>query len=161
MKAQNDTILKPEQFVFYQRLMERSDEVAILIVDDDEYFNRLLRYEIEKVRFDLPELEEKIKIYSYLKGKDLIIELAKKSFENSNLVLFVDYSLEENLTGLALMQQVQKFNPDSVFVLMSEHRTRELSLAGKNAGALTFLKKDRNTPAVCRILIELLLVSEK
>ncbi|MGF7139670.1 response regulator [Roseimarinus sediminis] len=160
MKTQKQNISRPEQFMVYQRLFEEKDTVNIVIVDDDEYFNRLLRYEIEKVRFDLPELEGKIGIHSYVRGNSFLQDLSKESFTDSNIVLFVDYSLEENLNGLKIMHQVRQFNPDSVVVLMSEFRTRELSLASKEAGVFAFLKKDRNTPAICRILIELLLVAD-
>lgn len=131
----------------------------ILVVDDDEYYNKLLWQTLVNISQELRIVSSKnIDIASYLDGNTFLADLDEEKYDQSKLIVFLDYYLSGSLRGIKIINRLMQLDPKPKVVVVSGVRNKETSIETINAGAYAYLSKDSCTPLVCRILLEQLLL---
>lgn len=114
-------------------------KLKVFVVDDDEYFNNIIRSYIRKIG---DELNLEIETFSFLNGSDCM----KKITLNPDFVI-LDFYLDENnditLTGYDVLEKIKKHNADIKVVIISQmHEWENFEEEFRQFGASGFLKKD-------------------
>ena len=104
-------------------------QALVYLVEDDPELVMILEERLHAAGHD---------VESYRNGRDAL-EAIRQDPDRPDLVL-TDLSMP-NLSGLELIQQVQEYNPDLYFLVMTAFGTTELEEACLSSGAAGFLRK--------------------
>ncbi len=131
---------------------KQSYEVAI--VEDNKLLNLVLRKELDTSISELRIMKDfSIKLSSFYKGTDFLTYLKNRKSNQSKLIVFSDFYLEEEMNGAEILKQVKQKDADSTVVIMSDTKNRQTSIETINSGAHCFLSKDNKTPFICSLLL--------
>ncbi|MGK7391466.1 MAG: response regulator [Candidatus Cyclobacteriaceae bacterium M2_1C_046] len=118
-------------------------ELKVCVVDDDQYYNALVRKLIDNAAH---ESGEDVTIQTYKDGNSCL----ENSQEGPDLV-FLDFYLSTNnditQTGLDVLKRLKEKYPESHIIFMSqEHEWDKFKQNLIDEGAEDFLKKDDDLP---------------
>jgi DNA-binding NtrC family response regulator len=104
--------------------------VKIFVVEDNEWYNRLLVHNLE--------LNPDYEVVSYFKGKDCLMGLS----ENPDIIT-LDYRLPD-MTGFEVLQKVKQMNEDIEVILISEQDEIEVVVELLKHGAYDYIVKSND-----------------
>ena len=99
----------------------------ILVVDDDEGMREFL---------ELLLTRENYQVFTARTGKQAVNMIQKNSYD----LVLADIRLGD-ITGLDVLKQVKKQNPDTVVIMISAYSTTEIAVKAMNEGAYDFVPK--------------------
>ena len=102
----------------------------IFVVEDDEWYNRLLVHNLSLI----PDYE----IHSFGKGKDCLEHLNEEP-----QVITLDYRLPD-MKGLEVLKQIKETNPETQVILISEQDDIEVVVELLKLGAYDYIVKSRD-----------------
>lgn len=115
-------------------------EFQVCVVDDDQYYNKLVSTIIEQ---KAAAYSQQVKVNSYKNGYDCV-----QNGMNPALVFLDFYLSTENditQTGLDVLKKLKKSKPNTKVVFMSqEHDWENFKEDLIAEGAMDFIKKDNN-----------------
>ena len=136
-------------------LFYTKNRYAVIVVDDDEYFNKMLIHELTMAIDDLKTVSDIELIFSaYTQGADFLKDLADKRFMNSSMVVFLDYYLEKGLKASYILEKITEIDSAPIVIILSSTINKETSVDTRIMGAVGFMSKDSHTPRICRMLLE-------
>lgn len=145
-----------------QRLKEQlkaRQTYTILVIDDDHYFNSLI---IEKIKLAAEKIRmmlgKEVEVLSYTNGEDFLRHLHCKKFDKSNLLVFLDYYLGDNLNGLFILNRLMFLDTNPVVFILSDRPDQQLAREVKSAGALLYMQKNSYSPDICQLFLEELII---
>ena len=103
------------------------DEYKILVVDDDEGMREFL---------ELLLTRENYQVFTARTGKQAVNMIQKNTYD----LVLADIRLGD-ITGLDVLKQVKKQNPDTVVIMISAYSTTEIAVKAMNEGAYDFVPK--------------------
>ncbi|NNC95626.1 MAG: response regulator [Chitinophagales bacterium] len=109
--------------------METIAQPQIFCVEDDKMYQGLIENELVKKGY------ENISMFS--SGKTFIDNLYKMPD-----IVFLDYSLEEEFTGIDLLRKVKSFNPDIQVIMLSGQENMEVAVNSLKYGAYDYVIKN-------------------
>ncbi len=139
-----EVIAHPGQLVAKERIHiepPRAEQVAILVVDDNQRFRGQFRRMIGKVYsqamiYEASDMADALQLTKYI----------------SPQLAFVDVVLGDE-DGIRCMRQIKVQSPSSRIILISAYPDREFHRRGLEAGAIAFLdKKDLDTATLQQII---------
>lgn len=121
----------------------------ILIVEDNEFFNKMLTKQIEHYTSILGmEKNCRFEIQSYTSAGDCL-----RNLRNDTDIAFVDYYLGDGLTGADIAKEIKEKCWDCKVIIMSQVKNMKTSSISLTEGAIDFIFKDKNAlPKSCFIL---------
>ncbi|UII29160.1 response regulator [Fulvivirga maritima] len=134
-----DTLNKQEAVEETLKAIETQKILKFFVVDDDEYFNTLVKSYIKKIG---EENDFHAETHSYTDGASCLAHID----ENPDYII-LDFYLDANnditLTGYDVLEKIQEHNPKINIIVMSQkHEWANFVDEFKKFGALGFLKKD-------------------
>ena len=99
----------------------------ILVVDDDEGMREFL---------ELLLTRENYQVFTARTGKQAVNMIQKNTYD----LVLADIRLGD-ITGLDVLKQVKKQNPDTVVIMISAYSTTEIAVKAMNEGAYDFVPK--------------------
>jgi len=103
------------------------DYYKILVVDDDEGMREFL---------ELLLTRENYQVFTARTGKQAVNMIQKNTYD----LVLADIRLGD-ITGLDVLKQVKKQNPDTVVIMISAYSTTEIAVKAMNEGAYDFVPK--------------------
>lgn len=131
--------------------VEKNERILkFFIVDDDEYFNNILKSYVLKIG---SELKMQVEPVAYLNGTDCLREIK----QNPDFVL-LDFYLDENnditLTGYDVLEKIRNYNSAiKVIIISQKHEWEHFQEEFVQFGASGFLKKDEQLYANLKEMI--------
>ncbi|MDP1728374.1 MAG: hypothetical protein Q8M15_16440 [Bacteroidota bacterium] len=120
--------------------MKNKNQIKVAILEDSEYFNKLMQKRIlnysEMLTYDLHK-EFKIKINSYLTAQDCVHKI-----EADTHLVFADFFLEDKITAWDLLKDIQEKCPKCKIVIMSQNKNIGHLLNLVDDHTVTFIYKD-------------------
>jgi PleD family two-component response regulator len=138
----------------YIRLVNTDNpKFRIAVVEDNELYNHLLSTGLKNHIKSLPNDNKlNIQVDSYTKAKNAFSEL-----DESVDMVFLDYYLEDSITGLEILKKVKRLNPDCKVIIISQINNSKTSLDTLREGANDFIYKDPMTITTsCRIAAQVI-----
>lgn len=120
---------------------KNSASKKFFIVDDDEYFNNILKAYVHRIG---KEIQIPVETSNYLNGTDCLENIK----HNPDFVI-LDFYLDENnditLTGYDVLEKIKKYNQQiKVIVISQMHEWENFKEEFTQFGATGFLKKDND-----------------
>lgn len=133
-----DTVKKQPEALKLE-IVKEEKKLRFFVVDDDEYFNNIVKSYIRKIG---EEINIQVETSCFLNGNDCI----RKITTNPDFVI-LDFYLDENnditLTGYDVLEKIKKYNPDIRVIIISQmHEWENFEEEFMRFGASGFLKKD-------------------
>lgn len=118
------------------------NELSVCVVDDDQYFNSLVRAIIEQ---RAAANDQPVKVSSYNSGYECM------KYKNKADLVFLDFYLSTKNdithTGLDVLKKLKTDNPGTKVVFMSQvHDWAQFKDELIAEGAMDFIKKDERLP---------------
>lgn len=112
----------------------------IIVLDDSEFYNRLLTKQIQTYTEENNEnFEFGFNVRSYEDPEAFLGEMG--SYVD---IAFVDYYLGEEYTGAFILEELLKVNPKCKVVIISQYGNQRTSENTKFKGASAFILKDKD-----------------
>lgn len=115
------------------------NKITALLIDDDYQFGKTFQM-LSKSLFQLSIVQT---------SKDGL-RMLEQSLPD---VVFLDYKLNENKTGLDVLQDIRKKFPELPVVIITEHEEIDLAVQAMRLGAIDFISKSPNIQAL-RVRLE-------
>jgi CheY-like chemotaxis protein len=131
----------------------RKQRVKIAVLDDSEFYNRLVSDQLRSYADGIAlDSEQEFIIESYSDPRDFFRNLT----DDIDLV-YSDYYLGNGITGQDIIRMTKEKCTDCTVVILSQNRNTNTAVDAINQGAEKFIFKDRNTlPKTCFFLDDFL-----
>lgn len=145
---------RKEYRTFLDLFFPTTEKYSVVVIDDDEYFNKLLVQSLSDYSSNMKILyHAKIKTYSFLSGISFLKSFHNKQFEGTRPVFFIDYFLEKNMNATDILKTV-KDHGNNRAVIISEKKNDQTATETLQLGAEQFIRKDQFTTFMCTTLLE-------
>jgi DNA-binding NtrC family response regulator len=107
--------------------MDTSAKIKIFLVDDDVMFAESLRYSLS---------EERAEIRSFSTGEDCI-----KCLGEEPAIIVLDYSLNNTLNGVQVLNKIKQESPDTEVIMLSGVDNKSIMKDTMKYGAYDYIEK--------------------
>jgi DNA-binding NtrC family response regulator len=121
----------------------------ILVLEDNEIFNDLLSKQLEQYTSSLAMHKSCLfDIQSFTSSSDCL-----RNLKNDTDIAFVDYYLENGVTGSDILKKIKEKCWDCKVIIISRVKSSKTSITAISEGAMDFIFKDINAlPKSCFIV---------
>lgn len=122
-------------------------KTKIIILDDDAFFGNLLKNFLYNQEYDNIELYQ---------DEDKCID----SIKPESMVVILDHHLEKS-TGLDVMKEIQKKNPDAYIIYLSGQEYMHVAVKALRGGAIDYIEKNGGAFLQLKTLIDQIMTDGK
>jgi CheY-like chemotaxis protein len=127
--------------------------VNVLVVEDNEYYNSLIFNALQQsTHFVKRKMKYKLVIHSFVDSFDCMKKIESREFIDNDVVAFVDYNMDNGVSGAQIIKLLKKENSNTLAVLLSQSRTVEERSLQNNYDF--YVIKDTFAPALCRLYLD-------
>jgi CheY-like chemotaxis protein len=127
--------------------------VNVLVVEDNEYYNNLIFNALQQsTHFVKRKMKYKLVIHSFVDSFDCMKKIESREFIDNDVVAFVDYNMDNGVSGAQIIKLLKKENSNTLAVLLSQSRTVEERSLQNNYDF--YVIKDTFAPALCRLYLD-------
>ena len=143
-----------EKKTFLDLFFPKMENYAVVVVDDDDYFNTLLTQALTDFSDNLRILyQANIKVHSFTAAKKFLEVFKNHKFDHVRCIFFIDYFLEKNMDATDLLRVINK-HPHHHTVIISEQKNYQTSEETLLLGAEEFIRKNQFTNFMSTTLLE-------
>ncbi|HKJ42393.1 MAG TPA: response regulator [Sunxiuqinia sp.] len=143
-----------EKKTFLDLFFPKMENYAVVVIDDDEYFNKLLVQALQDFSDNMRILyQANIKVHSYPSAKRFLDAFKNHKFDRLRCIFFIDYFLERNMDATDLLRVVNK-HPNHHSVIVSEQKNYQTSEETILLGAEEFIRKNQFTSFMSTTVLE-------
>lgn len=114
--------------------------INLWIIEDNEFYIQLLRTRLSNYLYPIcNDLNMELNIASFTNANN-----ARANYHNKIDIVFLDYYLGNDVTGLEIMKELLKRSPNAHIIIMSQVKSLNTSLVTLLDGAKEFIHKDKN-----------------
>lgn len=147
-------VSQKERRTFLDLFFPSTEKYSVVVVDDDDYFNRLMVEVLNDFSSNLKILyHAKIKLYSFKTAESFIQSFQNNQFRNTRAVYFIDYFLGNNKSAADILRKIESDKRNRV-VIISEKKNYQTAQETIELGATQFIRKDQFTNFMCTTLLE-------
>ena len=147
-------VKQKEYKTFFDLFFPRTEKYSVIVVDDEEYFNKMLMQSLEDFASNLKILyQAQIKLYSFMSAESFIRNIRNHQFKNTRTVFFIDYFLGKNSNATDILKEIKNY-PNNRVVIVSEKKNNQTALQTFELGASHFIRKDQFTNFMCTTMLE-------
>ena len=121
--------------------LNQKNNPTIFIVEDDPFYQEILLNELKNNQFS--------KVHVFDNGEQCLSNMDL----NPDIIL-LDYNLESNLNGIAVLKQVKASFPDTQVIMLSSQEKMETATNSMKFGAYDYVSKSRVALKRIEFLIE-------
>ena len=93
--------------------------VNILVVEDNEYYNNLIFNALQQsTHFVKRKMKYKLVIHSFVDSSDCMKKIESREFIDNDVVAFVDYNMDNGISGAQIIRLLKKENNNTLAVLL-------------------------------------------
>ena len=140
-------------------MMENNNQFRIIVLDDNEFYNRILSKEIRSYTDMLKfAFEKKIEfdIQSYISAIDCFASIHPETD-----LVFMDYFLDNKINATDLFQSIKKKCPKCKVVILSQTKTIGQVLEMFSEEPIQFIYKDENALSKSCMVVNDLVAAKK
>lgn len=127
--------------------------VNVLVVEDNEYYNNLIFNALQQsTHFVKRKMKYKLVIHSFVDSSDCMKKIESREFIDNDVVAFVDYNMDNGISGAQIIRLLKKENSNTLAVLLSQSRAVEERSIQNNYDF--YVIKDTFAPAICRLYLD-------
>lgn len=127
--------------------------VNILVVEDNEYYNNLIFNALQQsTHFVKRKMKYKLVLHSFVDSSDCMKKIESREFIDNDVVAFVDYNMDNGISGAQIIRLLKKENSNTLAVLLSQSRAVEERSIQNNYDF--YVIKDTFAPALCRLYLD-------
>ncbi len=127
--------------------------VNVLVVGDNEYYNSLIFNALQQsIHFVEHKMKYKLVLHSFIDSYNCIRKIESREFIDNDVIAFVDYNMDNGISGAEIIRLLKKENNNTLAVLLSQSRTIEERSTQNNYDF--FVIKDTFAPALCRLYLD-------
>jgi CheY-like chemotaxis protein len=127
--------------------------VNVLVVEDNEYYNNLIFNALQQsTHFVKRKMKYKLVLHSFVDSSDCMKKIESREFIDNDVVAFVDYNMDNGISGAQIIRLLKKENCNTLAVLLSQSRTVEERSIQNNYDF--YVIKDTFAPALCRLYLD-------
>ncbi len=135
------------------------ESFEVVVIEDNKLINMILSKALDSTIGRIRNLKKiPIKFSSFKGGTEFLNYLKNKEFNNSKLIVFSDYYLEEKVNGAEILQYVKDEGIDASVIIMSDTSNKQTSVDTIKNGAHCFLPKDNETPKVASEILSQMVI---
>jgi CheY-like chemotaxis protein len=127
--------------------------VNVLVVEDNEYYNNLIFNALQQsTHFVKRKMKYKLVLHSFVDSFDCMKKIESREFIDNDVVAFVDYNMDNGVSGAQIIRLLKKENCNTLAVLLSQSRSVEERSIQNNYDF--YVIKDTFAPALCRLYLD-------
>jgi CheY-like chemotaxis protein len=127
--------------------------VNVLVVEDNEYYNNLIFNALQQsTHFVKRKMKYKLVLHSFVDSFDCMKKIESSEFIDNDVVAFVDYNMDNGVSGAQIIRLLKKENCNTLAVLLSQSRSVEERSIQNNYDF--YVIKDTFAPALCRLYLD-------
>ena len=127
--------------------------INVLVVEDNEYYNNLIFNALEQsAHFFQQEVNYQLVLHSFIDSHKCIRTIESREFMDDDVIAFVDYNMENGITGSQIIRLLKKENSSARAILLSQSKNIEEKNTNNNYDF--FVIKDAFAPALCRLYLD-------
>ena len=127
--------------------------VNVLVVEDNEYYNNLIFNALQQsTHFVKRKMKYKLVLHSFVDSFDCMKKIESREFIDNDVVAFVDYNMDNGISGAQIIRLLKKENSNTLAVLLSQSRSVEERSIQNNYDF--YVIKDTFAPALCRLYLD-------
>jgi CheY-like chemotaxis protein len=127
--------------------------VNVLVVEDNEYYNNLIFNALQQsTHFVKRKMKYKLVLHSFVDSFDCMKKIESREFIDNDVVAFVDYNMDNGISGAQIIRLLKKENNNTLAVLLSQSRSVEERSIQNNYDF--YVIKDTFAPAICRLYLD-------
>jgi len=132
---------------------EMTQTVNVLVVEDNEYYNNLIFNALQQSAYFVKrKMKYKLVLHSFVDSSDCMKKIESREFINNDVVAFVDYNMDNGISGAQIIRLLKKENSNTLAVLLSQSRAVEERSIQNNYDF--YVIKDTFAPALCRLYLD-------
>ncbi|MES2588884.1 MAG: response regulator [Bacteroidota bacterium] len=124
--------------------------INIVILEDNEYYNKLLT---KRINQKMNELSEDNLIPYFIKSYSNYSEFLS-NFKTDTHVAFIDFFLDDEKTGLDVLYKIKKNCVNCKVIILSDHKNFDNLTLCLNKGASGIIFKDDRTNTLCDYILD-------
>jgi CheY-like chemotaxis protein len=127
--------------------------INVLVVEDNEYYNNLIFNALQQsAHFFQQEVNYQLVLHSFIDSHECMRTIESREFMDDDVIAFVDYNMENGITGSQIIRLLKKENSSARAVLLSQSKNIEEKNTNNNYDF--FVIKDAFAPALCRLYLD-------
>jgi CheY-like chemotaxis protein len=127
--------------------------VNVLVVEDNEYYNNLIFNALQQsAHFVKRKMKYKLVLHSFVDSFDCMKKIESREFIDNDVVAFVDYNMDNGISGAQIIRLLKKENSNTLAILLSQSRSVEERSIQNNYDF--YVIKDTFAPALCRLYLD-------
>jgi len=135
-------------------ISKSNNSFEVVVIEDNHLTNTILSKALDSTINTIQNLKNiAVTFLSFHNGSDFLIYFKNKDFNDSKLIVFSDYHLEDNMNGAVILRNIKQRKSDATVIMMSDTTNKQISIDAMNMGAYCFLPKDNKTPVICSELL--------
>ena len=132
---------------------EMTQTVNVLVVEDNEYYNNLIFNALQQSTYFVKrKMKYKLVLHSFVDSFDCMKKIESREFIDNDVVAFVDYNMDNGISGSQIIRLLKKENSNTLAVLLSQSRAVEERSIQNNYDF--YVIKDTFAPALCRLYLD-------
>jgi len=127
--------------------------INVLVIDDNEYYNKLLSDAIKKsISTSLPDSKYKLVLHSFTDANEYIRKIKSEEIKCNDGIVFIDYYLGNGINAAHIIKLLKDYSCDTMVVLLSQSNT--IKEKSKLVNCDYFVVKDSLAPALCCLYLK-------
>ena len=130
----------------------------VVVIEDNKLINTILSNVLDStINKIVHSTKYPIKFSSFYFGADFLTYLENRNPDRSELIVFSDYYLENDMNGAKILKRIKQKGIDATVIIMSDATNKQTSIDTVYMGAHCFLFKNSRTPFVCSSILSRIL----
>ena len=128
-------------------------KINVLVVEDNEYYNDLIFNALQQsTHFVQGKMKYQLVMHSFVDSSDCMRKIESREFIDNDVVAFVDYNMDNGISGAQIIRLLKKENSNTLAILLSQSRSVEERSIQNNYDF--YVIKDIFAPALCRLYLD-------
>ncbi len=134
----------------YNPTVYEKPSVEVIVVEDNHLANMVLSTALSSTIKTIQNLKNTyIKFSRFHRGGDFLNYLKNNDFNDSKLIVFSDYFLEDEINAKNILKSVKQKKNDSTVIIVSDTPNLQIQSEIVALGAHSFIPKSNKTPVLC------------
>jgi DNA-binding NarL/FixJ family response regulator len=134
----------------YNPGVNEKPSVEVVVIEDNHLVNMVLSKALISTIKTIQNLKNTfIKFSRFHRGGDFLNYLENTDFNESKLIVFSDYFLEDQMNAKHILKSVKQKKDDATVIIVSDTPNQQIQSEIVELGAHSFIPKSNKAPVLC------------